>query len=73
MKPAGLIVDPSQEFDQLRDLDSRLNPAQGWTFRVRVLEEDLVLRPESGVAGIVQDELGNTYDRAGSGYSNYTP
>jgi hypothetical protein len=38
-----------------------------------VLDEDLVLRPESGVAGIVQDELGNTYDLAGPGYSNYTP
>jgi len=26
--------------------------------------------PESG---IVQDELGNTYDLAGPGYSNYKP
>jgi hypothetical protein len=38
-----------------------------------VLDEDLVLRPESGVAGIVRNELGNTYDLAGPGYSNYTP
>ena len=73
MKSAGLIVDPGQKFDQLKDLGGRLRPAPGWKFRVQVLEEDLILRPESGVAGIVQDELGNTYDLAGPGYSNYTP
>lgn len=73
MKSAGLIVDPNQKFDQLEELGNRLKPAPGWTFRVQVLEEDLILRPESGVAGIVQDELGNTYDLAGPGYSNYKP
>jgi hypothetical protein len=73
MKSAGLIVDPDQKFDQLTDLGSRLKPAPGWKFRVQVLEEDLILRPESGVAGIVQDELGNTYDLVGPGYSNYKP
>ncbi|MFJ7147546.1 hypothetical protein ACIQVT_04980 [Streptomyces sp. NPDC100445] len=26
------------------------------------VQEDLILRPKNGVAGIVQDELGNTYD-----------
>lgn len=73
MKSAGLIVDPNQRFDQLEELGNRLKPAPGWTFRVQVLQEDLILRPESGVAGIVQDELGNTYDLAGPGYSNYKP
>jgi hypothetical protein len=73
MKSAGLIVDPSQKFDQLQDLSSRLKPATGWKFRVQKLEQDLILKPESGVAGIVQDELGNTYDLAGPGYSNYKP
>jgi len=38
-----------------------------------VLEEDLILRSESGVAGIVRDELGNTYHLVGPGYSNYKP
>ena len=73
MKSAGLIVDPDQKFDQLKDLGSRLQPPPDWKFRVQVLEEDLILKPESGVAGIVQDELGNTYDLAGPGYSNYKP
>jgi hypothetical protein len=33
----------------------------------------LILKPESGVAAIVQDELGNTYDLAAPGYSNFKP
>jgi hypothetical protein len=47
MKSAGLIVDPGQNFDQLKDLGGRLKPAPGWKFRVQVLEEDLILRPEA--------------------------
>jgi len=73
MKSAALMVDPGQEFDHLKDLGSRLKPAPGWKFRVQVLEKDLILRPESGVAGIVQDELGNIYDLTGPEYSNYKP
>ena len=38
-----------------------------------VLEQDLVLTPDEGAAKITQDELGNTYDRAGGAYSNYKP
>jgi len=73
MKSAGLIVDSHQTYDRLESLGDRLEPAPGWKFRVRALDEDLILRPEAGVAGIVQDELGDTYDLAGPGYSNYKP
>jgi len=73
MKSAGLIVDPDQKFDQLKDLGSQLKPAPGWKFRIQVAETNLILRHESGIVGIVQDELGNTYDLASPGYSNYKP
>ena len=73
MKSAGLIVDPAQTYDSLKDLGARLQPADGWSFRTVVLERDLVLTPDNGKARIVQDELGNTYDRVGGVYSNYTP
>jgi hypothetical protein len=73
MKSASLIVDPGQTYDSLQDLGGRLEPAAGWKFRTEVLQEDLVLTPgDSGVI-ITQDELGNTYDRVGGAYSNYTP
>jgi hypothetical protein len=38
-----------------------------------VLDKDLVLTPDNGVAHITQDDLGNTYDRAGGTYSNFKP
>lgn len=73
MKSAGLIVDPTQTYESLKDLGGRLQPAAGWSFRAVVLDQDLVLTPDNGKARIVQDEFGNTYDRVGGPYSNYTP
>ena len=45
----------------------------GWKFRVKVLEEDLIERPENGVATITADEFFNVYDKTGPGMSNYKP
>ena len=73
MKSASLIVDPNQTYDSLKDLGTRLHPAPGWNFRTVVLDQDLVLTPDNGNAKITQDELGNTYDRAGGAFSNYKP
>jgi len=73
MKSASLIVDPGQTYDSLKDLGSRLQSPPGWKFRAVVLQQDLVLTPDNGAAKITQDELGNTYDRVGGPYSNYTP
>jgi hypothetical protein len=73
MKSASLIEDPSQTYEGLKDLGSRLNPAPGWKFRTHVLERDLILTADDGAVIITQDELGNTYDRVGGAYSNYRP
>jgi hypothetical protein len=73
MKSASLIVDPSQTYDSLKDLGSRLNLPHGWNFRPVVLDQDLALTPDNGAAKITQDDLGNTYDRVGGAYSNYKP
>ncbi len=73
MKSAGLIVDPTQTYVNLKDLGSRLKPVEGWKFRTIVLDKDLILTPDNGVAHITQDELGNTYDRVGGAFSNYKP
>jgi hypothetical protein len=45
----------------------------GWKFRVKMLDEDLIEIPESGVATITPDEFFNVYDKAGPGMTNYTP
>lgn len=73
MKSASLIADPDQTYESLTNLGGRLKPPPGWRFRTQVLERDLVLTPDNGAVIITQDELGNTYDRVGGGYSNYKP
>ncbi|WP_224243488.1 hypothetical protein [Hyalangium gracile] len=75
-KPVHELVDPEgrifvmQSFsvqlghlsqDALADLGSRLSPPQGWTYRTRQLSQQLLVTAIDGVATIVQDELGNTY------------
>jgi hypothetical protein len=73
MKSASLIVDPSQTYESLKTLGSRLKLPPGWKFRSVVLDQDLVLTPDAGAVQITQDDLGNTYDRVGGAYSNYKP
>lgn len=73
MKSASLITDPDQTCESLTHLGGRLEPAPGWRFRTRVLDQDLVLTPDNGAVIITQDEMGNTYDRVGGAYSNYKP
>lgn len=65
MKSASLIVDPSQTYESLKDLGSRLQPAPGWKFRAVLLDHDLVPHPDGEAVKITQDELGNTHDRVG--------
>jgi hypothetical protein len=73
MKSAGLIKDPNQKFDDLKDLGTRLKPPAGWKFRSPILEQDLEFRTDNGKTMTTQDELGNTYDRVGGPYSNFKP
>jgi hypothetical protein len=40
-------------------------------FGTVTLGADLVLTPHDGTAPIIQDDLGNAYDRAGGPFSNY--
>jgi hypothetical protein len=57
-------ADPASKFKQL---------PTGWKYRTKVLDQDLILVPETGVATIMPDEFFNVYDKTGPGYSNYKP
>ena len=46
---------------------------EGWKLREKVLEKDLILVPDTGIAAIMPDENFCVYDKTGPGYSNYTP
>ena len=62
-KSVSLIFDPSQTYASLNDLGSHLKLPPGWKFRVQMLDKDLVLTPDNGVAHITQDDLGNAPDQ----------
>jgi hypothetical protein len=46
---------------------------EGWKFRIKVLDKDLIETPENGVATIMPDEFFNVYDKTGPGMTNYKP
>lgn len=50
--------------ESLTDLGARLTLPTGWRYRSRVLTEDVRIVAEGGMATVVQDDLGNTYQRS---------
>lgn len=54
-------VDPTLTQASLPTLGQRLALPDGWTYRERVLDEELVVDTTAHVATVLQDELENTY------------
>ena len=54
-------VDPTLTQDSLAGLGERLALPDGWSFRTRILDEELIVDTTATVATVVQDELENTY------------
>jgi hypothetical protein len=54
-------VDATLTIDNLAQLGSKLQLPDGWTYRTRILDEDLVVDTSDHPATVVQDELENTY------------
>ena len=54
-------VDPTLTEASLPALGERLALPEGWSFRTRVLDEELVVDTSATLATVVQDELENTY------------
>lgn len=70
VNPAGLAyvmqaycigVDPSLTEDALSGLGERLALPDGWSFRTRILGDELIVDTTATVATVIQDELENTY------------
>jgi hypothetical protein len=47
--------------ERLETLGADLALPEGWSYRVRVLDEELVVDTSASLATIVQDEFENTY------------
>jgi len=58
-------VDPTLTQEALPSLGDRLSMPPGWTYRTRVLAEELVVDTSATVATVLQDELENTYTLPG--------
>jgi hypothetical protein len=74
MKGYNEGLKPAMNYEEASTtLGKRLTLPSGWKFRDKVLDQDLVLIPETGTARIMPDDLFNVYDITGRGYSNYKP
>jgi hypothetical protein len=62
MQSASLLKDPNLT-EQLPNLGERLQMPDGWTYRVRTPDQDLVVQARNGVAHVVLDEFENNYQR----------
>ena len=54
-------VDPSMTEESLANLGERLALPEGWSYRTRVLDAELVVDTSATLATVVQDEFENTY------------
>ena len=54
-------VDPTMSQESLPTLGERLAVPQGWSYRMRVLTEELVVDTTSTIATVLQDEFENSY------------
>ena len=54
-------VDPSLDQSNLGELAGRLDLPVGWSFRQRILDEELIVDTTDHPATVVQDKLENTY------------
>lgn len=61
MQARCIGVDPQMTEESLETLGSRLALPNGWTYRTRVLDAELVVDTTSHVATVLQDEFENTY------------
>lgn len=56
------LHDGALTYEDLQTLGTKLKLAEGWKFRVQVIDQDLEIVAVNGNAKIVQDDLENTYD-----------
>lgn len=54
-------IDPTLTEENLSSLGSRLALPDGWTYRRRILDEELVVDTSATIATVIQDELENSY------------
>ena len=73
MKSYTDFVDKNLTYEDLETLNTKLELPPGWSYRVEVLDQNLMMAPVNGTAIITQDELQNVYDAIDPGTTNFQP
>lgn len=75
LKGFQLGLKPQHTYDQFvaAAASNFENLPPGWTFRIKVLDEDLIEKPEGGLGTIMPDEFFTVYYKTGPGITNYKP
>ena len=61
MQARCIGIDPNMTEESLANLGGRLALPEGWSYRTRVLDAELVVDTSATLATVVQDEFENTY------------
>jgi hypothetical protein len=61
MQALCIGVDPTMSEENLPSLGERLSMPPGWTYRSRILDEELVIDTTETIATVLQDEFENSY------------
>jgi len=61
MQALCISVDPNMSEQSLDTMGERLSMPEGWSYRVRVLSEELIVDTTATVATVLQDEFENSY------------
>jgi hypothetical protein len=61
MQARCIGIDPNMTEESLANLGERLALPEGWSYRTRVLDAELVVDTSATLATVVQDEFENTY------------
>ena len=61
MQALCIGVDPTMSVESLDTLGERLSMPEGWSYRSRVLTEDLIIDTTGSPATVLQDEFENSY------------
>ena len=82
MQSYSIIVEKNQKYEDLQNLGSKLKLPQGWSFRTKVLDQDLTVNGitvdgQPNQWRVTQDDLINTYsacwESGGQSSCNYRP
>lgn len=64
MQTWSQVIDPSLTYSDLAGLASRLSLPEDWSYRARVLDENLRIDTSTNAAQVLQDDLTNSYSLA---------